>query len=245
MRLRYKILFTTIAFCCLHGVTYAQQVLTIKGIVFKKSSSERIAQALVTDQNSQVVMMSDELGGFTIKAAIGDTLLISKNSFTTQKRVITNGDDIAIYLQPVIELNQVVIKDQTQKQELNDVMKQYRSNGIFNDGKSLPVWNFINSPLTGLYNLFGKEPAQARRFAAFSKNELETTEVNKRYTKDLVKRVTNLPDEEIPKFMFAFTPSYEDLKEWNDYQLITYIKKSLAYYKKHKDQTETQPQKLY
>jgi hypothetical protein len=244
MRLRYNLLSVIIIVFGLNGIVCAQQVWDIKGVVFKKSSSERISQALVTDLNSKVLMMTDELGGFSIKAVIGDTLVITKNNFTPQRMVITNKDDIAVFLQPVIELEQVTIKDQSKKQELKEVMQQYRSEGIFNDGKSLPAWAFINSPLTGLYNLFGKEPAEARRFAAFSKNELEANEVSRRYTKDLVKSVTKLPDDEIPKFMNTFTPSYEDLKEWNDYQLITYIKKSLSYYQKHKKQASNL-QKLY
>lgn len=244
MRICYNLLLTLIFLCCLHDFASAQQVLDIKGVVFKKSSSERVSQALVTNLTTKVLMMSDELGGFSIKASIGDTLFITKNSYTPQKIAVVNKEDIAVFLQPAIELNQVTIKDQSTKQELNQVMHQYRSEGIFNDGKSLPAWTFINSPITGLYNLFGKGPADARRFAAFSKGELETNEVNRRYTRDLVKSVTKLPDEEIPKFMNTFTPSYEDMKEWNDYQLIQYIKKSLTFYQKHKGQATNLP-KLY
>jgi hypothetical protein len=251
MRLRYKIFLTTLIFCCLCSFTYAQQarlpdgqVLTIQGVVFKKSSSERIAQAVITDLKSQVAMMSDELGGFNIKAFAGDTLLITKNAYTPQKIVVVNANDLAIYMQPVVELKGVTIKGQSEKQELSDVMGQYRSQGTFYYGKSPPAWVFINSPLTGLYELFGKTPGQARRFAAFSQKELETNEVNRRYTKELVKNVTKLPDDEIEKFMNTFTPSFEDLKEWNDYQLITYIKKSLAYYQKHKGEA-SRLQKLY
>ena len=189
--------------------------------------------------------MSDELGGFTIKAAIGDTLLITKYDFASQKRIVVDTGDLPVYMQPVIELNGVTIKEETKKKELNDVMKEYHSQGIFNDGKSLPLWEFINSPLTGFYNLFGKGPADARRFAAFSKNELEATEVNRRYTKELVKSITKLPDDDVVKFMQVFTPSFEDIKEWNDYQLIMYIKKSFAYYQKNKDRPQPKLQKLY
>lgn len=131
---------------CLHGLAFAQQVLNIRGIVFKKSSSERISQALVTDLKTQTLMMSDELGGFNIKASAGDTLLITKNDYTPQKIVVLNGSDIIVYMQPVIALNQVTIKDQSQKQELKEVMKEYNSEGIYNDGKSLPFWQFVNSP---------------------------------------------------------------------------------------------------
>src|SRR6201996_7976317 len=155
MRLRFKLFIPILSIAFLHNVVRAQE-FNVKGIIFKKSSSDRISQALVNNLHTKVLMMSDELGGFTIKASIGDTLLISKNSFTPQKVIVTNKEDIAVFLQPIIELNQVTIKDQSKKQELNEVMHQYRSEGIYNDGKSLPFWQFLNSPITGLYNLFGK-----------------------------------------------------------------------------------------
>ena len=188
--------------------------------------------------------MSDDLGMFSINTAIGDTLLISKKDYTPIQITVQSKDDLSLYLQPIVELNQVTIKGETKKQELNDVMKQYRSQGIFYDGKSLPVLAFLNSPLTGFYNLFGKKPAQARHFAAFAKTELENNEVDKRYTKSLVQSVTKLPDDEVVKFMQVYTPSYQDIKQWNDYQLITYIKKNFAFYQKHKNQPSQQLQKI-
>jgi hypothetical protein len=246
MCLRYKILVSAFILCCLQNFANAQQLLlSIKGVIFKKDASERISQALITDLKSQVVMMSDELGGFSIKASPGDTLLVTKNLFTPQKIVVINADDLAIYMQPVRELKEVTIKEQTKKQELNEVMGQYRSQGIYNDGKSLPFWQFVNSPITGLYNLFGKTSGEARHFAEYSKNELEAIEVDKRYTKELVKSITKLPDDEVDKFVQTFRPSYEDMKEWNDYQLIMYIKKEFAYYQKNKNRPEVKLQKLY
>jgi len=246
MRLSQKLIYCTITLCLLHGFGYAQQALTIKGIIFKKSTPDRISQAVVTDLKTQTVMMSDELGGFGIKASIGDTLEITKTGYTSQKIAVLNNNDLIIYLQPVIQLNQVTIKSQSKQQELNEVMKEYRSQGIFNDGKSLPFWQFVNSPITAFYNLFGKTPAQARRFAEYAKNEQEASAVDKKYTKELVKSVTKMSsDDEVDKFMVAYRPSYENIKEWNDYQLIQYIKKNYNYYLKIKDRPEARLQKLY
>lgn len=244
MRLYYKLLL--IVFCLLgaHSIVCAQQPLTIRGVVFKKNAAGRISQAVITDLNTKVAMMSDELGAFSIQASIGDTLSIIKYDFTPEKRVITTGDDLYIYMQPVIVLNQVVIKEQTKKQELNDVMRQYRSQGTFYNGKP-PALSFVTSPLTGLYELFGKTPKNARRFAEFSKNELEADVVHRRYTKALVISVTKLSDEDAQKFMQVYTPLYEDVKVWNDYELIQYIKKNFAYYEQHKDEPQQQLPKLY
>jgi len=73
--------------------------------------------------------------------------------------------------------------------------------------------------------------------------ELEAIAVSNRYNKTLVKRVTNLSDTDVAKFMQQYSPSYEDIQQWNDYDLISHIKKYLVYFNKHKDGIPEQ--KLY
>src|ERR1700748_432737 len=102
-------------------MAYAQQVYTVNGVLYRASTSERIAQAVITDLKSNMVMMSDELGGFHIEVSKGDTLLISKNGFTPQKTVVTGTGDMLIYLMPARQLAEVVIKEKTEKQEMADV----------------------------------------------------------------------------------------------------------------------------
>jgi hypothetical protein len=187
-------------------------------------------------------MMSDEIGWFTIKAAIGDTLLFSKQDYTDQKIVIGSHADIPVYMQPVVHLAEVKIAGESKKQELNDIMNDYRHKGIYFDGKPpLSAFSpFGGSPLTGLYELFGKEPKRMRRFAEFTKNENEYAEVKKRYTLPLVKRVTKTTDTAAKKFMEYYMPSYEDIKAWNDYELIKHIRESYDFYEKNKDKLRLQ-----
>jgi hypothetical protein len=237
-----KIYNILIVLFCLPIFSNAQQTFTLNGIFFKKSTDERIASATVTDMKTQVIMMSDELGGFNIQTSKGDTLLFKKSGYTDQKQVVTGSADIAVYMQPIIVLQQVTIKGQSTKQELNDVTNAYRSKGLYFDGRP-PLMAFIGSPLTAFYELLSTDAANERHFAKFSKNELEAIQVNKRYTPELVKEVTKLPDDEVIKFMQQYTPSYEDLKGWNDYDLISHIKHYLEYYKSHKN--GVQLQKLY
>ena len=238
----YKKYIIAILIYCLPSLVFAQQTFTIKGILYKKETDDRIAQAVITDLKSQLVMMSDELGDFSITAAKGDTLLFNKNGFAEQKQVVTNANDIIVYLQPVIRLAEVTIKEKSTQQELNDAINTYRSKGLYFDGKT-PFWSFINSPLTGLYEMFGKDATNERHFIAFSKDEMESIAVSKRYTPQLVKQVTLLPDSEVVKFMLQYTPSYEDIQQWNDYELISHIKKYFQYYKSNKQAIPLQ--KLY
>jgi hypothetical protein len=234
--MRLKCLYLFAAALLLLHIASAQQVLTIHGVTSKKQSTDRVAQVLIHNLRSGEVMMSDELGWFTVKAQAGDTLLFTKDEYTDQKIAIINGSDLPVYMQPVIHLNTVRVQGQTTKQELNDVMADYRKAGTFFDGKP-PAAIFIpfgGSPLTGLYELFGKTPRDAKHFAAFSKEEQEYATITRRYNLAFVKRVTAAPDTEAKKFMTYYMPSYEDIKEWNDYDLSREVRKQYAYYEANK-----------
>jgi hypothetical protein len=232
MRLKVT-LFTSCLFLLLMHAS-AQQVFTIHGLVSEKETGDRVSQVVVRNVRSNDIMMSDELGVFNIKAAIGDTLVFSKKEFGEQKISVVSVQDLSIIMQSVIELKTVTVQGQSSKSELKDVMKGYGQDGIFNNGKSLPVWQFLNSPLTGFYNLFGAEPARARHFAAFSKQELQAEAVDKRYTIAFVKQVTGANDDQAKEFMQYYVPEYDDIKVWNDYDLAKQVKKRYDYYQANK-----------
>ena len=176
-------------------------------------------------------MMSDDVGWFTIKAGVGDTLLFTKEDYTAQKIVVLNGSDMPVYMQPVIKLATVTIQGQTKKQELQDVMKDYNRKGVYYNGDP-PLASMLLNPLNDLHEWFGKDAANLRRFKKYSKDELENSSIDKRYNISLVKRVTNTSDSTAKKFMEYYRPSYEDIKSWNDYDLIRHIRKSYAFYDK-------------
>jgi hypothetical protein len=231
MRLKFT-LFTSCLLLLLHAS--AQQVFNLHGLVTKKETGERVSQVVVRNVRSNDVMMSDELGVFSIKAAVGDTLVFDKKGFGEQKLAVLNAGDLSVTMQPVIELKTVTVQGQTSKAELKDVMNGYKQDGIFNNGKSLPIWQFLNSPLTGFYNLFGSEPAKARHFAAFSKEELQAESVDRRYNIAFVKQVTGADDDQAKEFMQYYVPSYDDIKLWNDYDLAKQVKKRYDYYQANK-----------
>src|ERR1700748_1983724 len=121
----------------------AQETFVVRGVVSKSAASvERVAQVYITNLRSKETSMSDDLGWFSIKAAIGDTILFGKLNFTDQKVVITSKNDLPVYMQAVIQLQQVTIQGQTKKQELNEVMEGYRKQGIYYNGKP-PVMSYF------------------------------------------------------------------------------------------------------
>jgi hypothetical protein len=213
---------------CLSLGASAQKLFPVKGITIRKATTERVPQVIVTNQRTKTIAMSDELGVFTIEAAMEDTLLFKKTDYTPQTMVVFSTLDMSVYLQPVIILKEVTVKDISKKQELENTMNDYKRTGQYYT-LNPSAWSVMSSPLTGLYELF--------------KEELEREAIAKRYNRRLVKQVTNIPDSDLDAFMLAFTPSYEDIKIWSDYDIITYIKKSYEYFQNNKDKLKVE--KLY
>jgi hypothetical protein len=44
-----------------------------------------------------------------------------------------------------------------------------------------------------------------------------------------------MSDEDLEDFMFNFTPNVEDIRIWTDYDIISYIKRSYAYFKDNRN----------
>lgn len=228
--------FFTMMLCCIGLFAHAQQQdFVLKGVVFKLGTNQRLSKVLVANQSNGAIVITDDLGIFQIKCAMGDSLLFRQKDYADQKVGVVTQSAIMVYLQTNINLSQVNIKGLSKKQELQQVMGEYNSQGIYANGKP-SVASAILSPLNGLYDLFGSGPKQARRFQQYSANEMEQIAVDRRFTKALVQRITGLADSiKLQAFVLGYKPSYEDIKAWNDYDLINYIKRSYLDFEKNGD----------
>lgn len=228
-----QVIFIGIGITLLPDVAVSQTLQQVNGLTFNQKTLARVAQVTVTNLQRPIVMFSNDVGTFSIKAAVGDTLLFTKPGYTELRLAVGQQNDIVVYLRPAVQLQDVVVKAKTRKQEQQEAMNTYRSKGTFYNGKP-PALSFLSSPVTGIYELFGKTPGRARRFNEQMQRENQQTEVNKRYSVDLVKRVTKLPDEEIQQFMLLYSPPYPEVLKWNDYELIQFINRSMIGYNKSK-----------
>lgn len=217
--------------CCLVLSANGQSLHNIGGFVCTKGTSVRIAQVQVTNQRTKDANITDDQGTFLIKAAIGDTLIFTKYDYTTLKFPVINLQDMVIFIQQIQMLDNVTIKGETKKQEISSYMNDYNKKGVYYNGKP-SVGSVITSPLNGLYSLLGREPKNARHFAEYAKAEEEAAQDSRKYNKALVKRITNIPDEDMQKFMDAYKPQHEELMKWSDYEVISYIKRSYEDFKK-------------
>ncbi|MXV50060.1 hypothetical protein GS399_03680 [Pedobacter sp. HMF7647] len=201
------------------------------GAVMAKGSGTRLAEVSVRNLRTGQYALTNDFGIFRINVSVRDTLLFRKKDYADQKVAVTSTKDMVVQMAPGIMLNEVTVTAKSKKQEMQEVLDDYRKKGVYYNGKP-PFLSYLFKPLTALYELIGKTPGQARRFNKYYGTELQQTEIDRKFNKSVVMQYANLPDEKISDFMTLYRPSYETAQYWNEYDVITYIKKSSEDYKK-------------
>jgi hypothetical protein len=217
---------TTTAFPAL-----AQENGVIKGVIMEKGSQTRVAAAEVYNKKNKVSVRSNDFGLFQINAIPGDTLVVYKQSYGDGQLVVPSVKDVVIYIDRGTSLAEVNIYGQTKKQEMNEVKRDFRDKGSFYGGKP-PLLSYVFTPLTALYELFGKTPKNARRFNRYYNTELQQTTIDGYFNESLIKKHTDLSGKELEDFMLNYRPDYETAKNWAEYDALKYIREA---YKKYKD----------
>ncbi|WP_169719468.1 carboxypeptidase-like regulatory domain-containing protein [Olivibacter sitiensis] len=209
----------------------AQNVGHIKGVVTEQNGAQRIGDVSIVNKRTQDRALTNMLGNFDIAASVGDTLIVTKYGYATKNQPISSAQDIVIRLDKNYMLDEVTITGRSKSQEMEDVMNDYRRQGVFNDGKTKPL-QYVFTPLTALYNAFGSAPKNARRFNRYMNNELEESVVDKKFNKYNVSEITGLKDDDLNSFMAYYRPSFQECQYWNEYDIRKYLEKSLAQFEK-------------
>jgi hypothetical protein len=213
--------------------TKAQQNFTVKGIVFKNGSTDRIISATITNTTQHSTTQTDEFGTFAIVVALGDTLNISKTSFQEINKVIAKKQNMLVYLNNATVLTEVVVKAKSIKQEQKEILAGYKSKGVYNNGKT-PFLMYIFNPLSALQNLLSKDAKNAKTFYKYISRENGEDFIDGKFNIMLIKNNTNINETDIAEFMYTYRPTYLDVKYWNDYDAIKYIKNSFLKYQETK-----------
>ena len=201
------------------------QQSSVQGLIMERSGASRIAGVYILNKKTGISTFSNELGLFRIAASVGDTLSISKSGYSDLILPLLELSDKVLMLQPVISLSEVKVLGQSKKQELDEVRNQYRKKGSYYAGKP-PLLAYFFRPLTALYELIGKTPAQARRFNAYYTKELQESEIDRRFSAYAITKVTGLEGNDLKNFMILYRPDYQNVAKFDEYAMINYIKKS-------------------
>ncbi|KQC01563.1 hypothetical protein [Pedobacter sp. Hv1] len=205
----------------------AQQELTVNAVVFEKNSKIRLTDATVFNKRNKYVAFSNSMGLFNIKAAVGDTLLITKLYYDDVVVTVGLVKDMVIYLKKNTNMLDEIVVNKTRV--IDEIKKDYK-NGAVPTGK-VSLLSFL-SPLSAIYGLTSRDGQNARRFSRYYNNELKESHVDTFFNKSLVTSNTGLTGKELDNFMFNYRPDYEKSKNWTQYDGVKWIKDS---YKKYLD----------
>ena len=225
-----KFLFISISFFTFSPAVQAQQEFQLSGVVKASGSNNRIALAEITNKRNGFTVGSNDLGIFQIKASVGDTLVLIKLDFTDKQIVVLSNKDMVVYMNMSgTTLEQVDIRGQSKKAELDGIKKEFRDKGSFYAGKP-PLLSYIFTPLTALYELFGSTPKKARRFGKYYATEMQQTEIDGFFNESLIQKNTELSGKELENFMLNYRPDYSKSKNWTEYDAVKYIRDSYKQY---------------
>ena len=210
------------------SVVHAQD-FQLNGVVMSKGSTTRVALAEITNKRTGFTVGSNDLGIFQIKALVGDTLVTIKRGFSDQQQVVLSNRDMIIYLDMGNTLDQVNIRGQSKKMELDELKQDYRDKGSLYAGKP-PLLSYIFAPLTALYELFGRTPKNAKRFGKYYNTELQQTTIDGFFNESLIQKNTELEGKDLENFMLNYRPDYSKSKNWTEYDAVKYIRDSYKQY---------------
>src|SRR5690606_24014800 len=221
--------------------SFAQQNLSVlSGLILEKGTGTRISDVNIVNLRTKAHTRTNIYGVFYIEVAVGDSLSASKIGYGPLKTVIFTPEDIVLEMEPGLQIETVVIARRSRQQEMADILKDYEKKGIYNCGKNR-VGTYLNSPATALYNLFGREAKNMKRFEKFMDREVEEMAVDRIFSKAAVSQATGLKGEELQNFMDLYRPSFGQVERWGQYDLLAYIDRSL---KSWDEQGRPAPQKL-
>lgn len=207
-----------------HSLALAQQI-EFQGAVMDYQDGKRIAGAQIINLNTNETILSNAMGVFSIQGKEGDTLRVSKADYTELETILQGVSDVIIRLKGSYQLNEVNVYGQSKKDQLGDVMDDFRRKGNYYNGKPPPL-AYVLSPISALYGLFGKTPKNARRFQSYVNVELEQSVVDRKFNINLVQASTDLSGEDLVNFMDLYRPSFHQAEKWNEYDARSYIKRS-------------------
>ncbi|WP_099370715.1 hypothetical protein [Sphingobacterium sp. 1.A.5] len=238
-KLKYIALLCSFFFLAIAANAQEQDNM-VSGLVLEKGTSTRISDANVVNLRTKQNVRTNSYGVFTVEVNVGDTLSISKVGYGPIKTRINTLEDILVDITAGTQIETVVVTRSTKESEMRQMMEDYGSKGVYNGGHN-KFGTYISSPATALYNLFGKEAKNAKRFEQYMNVELEQTKVDRIFNKTLVSSLTKLHGEELQAFMDLYRPSYSTAQKWGQYDVMNYINSS---FKTWNAQGRPKPQKL-
>ena len=238
---------------CLHLSAQNNEKISVNGFTLNTEHLEIVQLASITNIKSNEHWISNRNGCFKISVRQNDTIKITAIGYQTLFIPIKNillqniHDSIIILLKPIAyqlkdvniissnfirdSIARVVAKLLLHDSLLNNYDRIYfRPKGRILYNPYYPAIIY-EGPITDLYNKFSKEGKENISFETFVKYCSMQQKVDKKYNRELVKKITNIDDSNVNEFILFCNLSRSYIYSANEYDLYEAIKKCGDTYK--------------
>lgn len=220
---------------------------TVAGLVFDKDSRDRIASVNVRNITTGKSIYNNLKGEFKIGAKEGDLLIFSRFDYHPDTIKVETNAPLAIYMGRVaIQLNEVTIHDTLMSPEQRlqatrlDFTKIYGSLA-YNDFLSSSPGGGAGLSIDALWNSLSRSGRNAAHLRELIESDYRQNEIDYRFNRNFVGKVTGLKDERLTEFMFRYRPGYYTTKNATEYEFITMIRANLRRFLRNNRRYTQQP----
>ena len=218
-----------LVFCFTTVLCFAQDK-PVAGLVFDKTTKERIAKVNIRNLRNGQSVYNNLKAEFKIMAQPGDALVFSKlNYFNDTIKVQANGD-MAVYIKAKsIVLKEVNVRDTvlTAQQKLELTKKDYTKiygSLAHRDLLSLSPGSGAGISIDAIWNMLSRSGRNAEHLRELIEQDYKLNFIDQRYNKKLVEQLTGLQEPQLTNFMTRYRPSYYMVSTASDYEFASYIK---------------------
>ena len=248
-----KQLLTLFLFFVLVTVSYAQEVVSIRGTVENASDDSVLENVNIVNLNQVWGATTDKKGAFEIRAVVNDTLFFSYLGFKSIRVRVTNDwlsyGTVKIKMTEIgIALEEVIVKPVTLTGYIEVDARtipiydnyRYRIEGIgssgYEGGDKQPsalnkVLSSVFNPADFLYNVFGKRPRQMKKLRKMKENDAIRNLLASKFDRETLMVVLQLERLDIDEILNNCTYSSDFITAASDLQILDAISECYEEYR--------------
>jgi hypothetical protein len=214
------------------------QQLALYGRTISAQHAEIVQLASITNINTGKKYISNRQGYFKMLYATNDTILITAIGYdslyiqtSTLDPNMANDTLLVILKSKVVKLKELRV---VSSNPVRDSIARAAAEFLKNDPLMNNYDRVLNrekgglmSPLTAMYQQFSKEGRDAARFEEFMAYMEKQKQADRKYNRNVVKRVTDLPDIQLDEFMLFCRLDKDFVIHASEYDLVSAIRKCL------------------
>ena len=211
--------------------TPCDSTMVISGWIFQ-GKNQVVPASMAVNRNSGGGAFVERDGSFLVRACEGDTLVFGAIGYYTVERLVVKSmrnASLNISLRKLeVELATAEIFD---PRTLNQIIKEIETLGYNEKDYRISEIDAFQSPITFLYQQFSREERSKREVAERENIDKRRELLQELFSKYVDYDIIQLDPNEFKSFAEFCDPGDELLKEWSQYDFITYVKRQFAIYR--------------